>query len=115
MADTKAGKSGILERTVEPVDDYAIWQTLKPYIGHCLAMNHDINNPLAGVIGYCEFMLLDDDLTPTQRKHLVQIAECADRIKKLVEALCEEKISLTENIDLKQVSEAYQKIMKPLE
>lgn len=112
MTDPKAGSSGVVDQANDLTDDYAVWQALKPYIGHCLAMNHDINNPLAGVLGYCEFMLLDEDLSPTQRKHLEQINECAERIKKLVETLCDDKIALTEKIDLRNVSEAYQKIAK---
>ena len=114
MADPKAGRSEVIESAIDLTDDYAVWQALKPYIGHCLTMNHDINNPLAGVLGYCEFMLLDDNLTPTQRKHLEQINECAERIKKQVETLCDDKIALVEKIDLRKVSEAYQKIAKPL-
>jgi signal transduction histidine kinase len=115
MADSKAGISEVAVSGSDLTDDYSTWLALKPYIGHCLTMNHDINNPLAGVLGYCEFMLLDDDLSPAQRKHLEQINECAERIKKLVEALCDDKIALTETIDLRKVSEAYQKIAKPLE
>jgi signal transduction histidine kinase len=115
MAVPKAGSSGIVDQGNNLTEDYAVWQALKPYIGHCLSMNHDINNPLAGVLGYCEFMLLEDDLSPTQRKHLEQISECAERIKKLVETLCDDKIALVEKIDLRNVSEAYQKIAKQLE
>lgn len=103
------------QAAVDPTDDHAAWQALKPYIGHCLTMNHDINNPLAGVLGYCEFILMDDDLSPSHRKHLEQIAECAERIKKLVEALCDEKIALAEKVDLRTVTAAYQKIAKKLE
>jgi signal transduction histidine kinase len=115
MAVPKAGSSGIVDQSYDLTEDLAVWQALKPYIGHCLSMNHDINNPLAGVLGYCEFMLLEDDLSPTQRKHLEQISECAERIKKLVETLCDDKIALVEKIDLRTVTEAYQKIAKPLE
>ncbi len=97
-------------------EELALFRVLKPYIGHCLTLNHDINNPLAGIIGYSEFLLEEvEGLNETQKGYLGQILECAERIKKLVENLCEEKIALDEKIDLKSVSETYQKAAKPLE
>ena len=95
-------------------EELALFRILKPYIGHCLTLNHDINNPLSGVIGYSEFLLeAADGLDETQKGYLQQILRCAERIKKLVENLCEEKIALAEQIDLKQVTEAYKKTAGP--
>jgi len=96
-------------------EELAVYRVLKPYIGHCLTLNHDLNNPLAGIMGYSEFLLGDaDQLTETQKGYLAQVLECAERIKKLVDDLCEEKIALTEGIDLKTVTEAYKRVAKPL-
>ncbi len=104
-----------IEHSSDITDDIAIFNALKPYIGHCLTLNHDINNPLAGIIGYSEFLLEDSDqFSDTHREFIRQILECGERIKKLVEGLCEEKIALAEKIDLKSVTEAYKKIAKPL-
>ncbi|MFH1373805.1 MAG: histidine kinase dimerization/phospho-acceptor domain-containing protein [bacterium] len=97
-------------------EELAVFRALKPYIGHCLTLNHDINNPLAGIIGYGEFLMEESkQLDETQRGYLQQVLDCAERIRKLVENLCEEKIALNEKIDLKSVSEAYQRDSKPLE
>ncbi len=97
-------------------EELALYRVLKPYIGHCLTLNHDINNHLAGVIGYAEFLMEETDgLEENQKEYLNQILICAMRIKKLVEDLCEEKVALTEKVDLKQVTDAYQKIAKPLD
>jgi len=97
-------------------EELAVFRALKPYIGHCLTLNHDINNPLAGIIGYGEFLLEEaDEIKDEQKGYLKQILQCAERIKQLVENLCEEKIALTEKIDLKSVTEAYQKTAKPLD
>jgi hypothetical protein len=41
-------------------EDLALFRALKPYIGHCLTLNHDLNNPLAGILGYAEFLLTHD-------------------------------------------------------
>ena len=97
-------------------EELAVFRALKPYIGHCLILNHDINNPLAGIIGYSEVLMEESgQLDETQKGYLRQILECGERIKKLVEDLCEEKIALTEGIDLKSVTEAYKNIAKPLD
>ena len=95
-------------------EELAIFRALKPYIGHCLTLNHDINNPLAGVIGYGELLMEESgQLDKTQKGYLRQVLQCAERIKKLVENLCEEKIALAEGIDLKSVTEAYKNVAKP--
>ena len=95
-------------------EELAVYLALKPYIGHCLTFNHDINNPLAGIIGYGELLMEESgQLDETQKGYLRQVLQCAERIKKLVEDLCEEKIALAEGIDLKSVTKAYKNIAKP--
>ena len=106
-----------LEKTETDKDlkeERAVLRALKPYIGHCLTLNHDINNPLAGVIGYGELLMEESgQLDETQKGYLRQVLQCGERIKKLVEDLCVEKIALAEGIDLKSVTEAYKNIAKP--
>lgn len=99
----------------EIADDLTLFRALKPYIGHCLTMNHDINNPLAGILGYAEFMLSEPEtLSEDQQHQLQKILHCAERIKKLVEALCEEKIALAEKCDLRVITDAYKKVAREL-
>ena len=94
-------------------EELALFRILRPYIGHCLALNHDINNPLAGVIGYTEFMLSEtDQLSGTQKESLEQILECAERIQKEIEDLGDEKIALSEKVDMKLLSQMYRKKTK---
>jgi signal transduction histidine kinase len=103
-------------KTGELTDDLELFRALKPYIGHCLRMNHDINNSLAGIIGYCEFLLLDSAALPPQHRRQVEIiAKCAEKIQQLVQNLCEEKIALAEKIDLRPVVEAYTAVEKKLD
>ena len=74
---------------------------LKPLIEKCLSLNHDLNNPLAGIIGYCEFLMDEgDNLTEDQVSYLKQIAKCADRIQKKITELSELKISYSEIVDI---------------
>ncbi len=99
----------------DPANDYELWQTLKPFIGHCLTLNHDINNPLTTIIGYAEFMLEDDPpLAPNHLKHVKNILQAAERVRLLVEKLCAEKIALSEQIDMGPVIDSYQRVAKPL-
>ncbi len=91
-------------------------RALRPYIGHCLSMNHDINNPLAGIIGFSEYLLMDEDtLTEEQAANIKQIMTCAERIRKLMERLCDHKMSLAEDIDLESITARYKKVQRPLD
>ena len=92
-----------------------IYQKLKPYIGHCLTLNHDLNNPLAGIIGYSEFLLEDEELNEKQKKFISQILKSAERMQKLIEDLCEDKIALNEEINLSEVVASYKKVEKVLD
>ncbi|PWB70906.1 hypothetical protein C3F09_08505 [candidate division GN15 bacterium] len=117
MSNTKSEKTaaGTLDHTAL-AEDLALFQALKPYIGHCLSMNHEINNSLAGLIGYTEFLLMDESsLAPQQKRQVEMIAKCAERIRQVVQNLCDEKIALSERIDLRPVMETYKAIEKKLD
>jgi len=88
-----------------PVDEAALFRKLVPFLRFCLPLNHDLNNPLAGIIGYCEFMQEEsDDLTPNQTEYLNHILTCAERIKKLSDQLSKAKIDLSEEVDIKELN-----------
>ena len=77
---------------------------LKPFICRCLKLNHDLNNPLAGIIGYTEFLLEEDKpLSVNQREYIRQIKVCAERIEKEITALSNDKKELSGKINLKQL------------
>jgi len=76
------------------------YRRLKPLIDLCLNLNHDINNPLAGIMGYAEFMLTDEaEITAEQRSCLEQIVECSERIQAQVSKLSEIKAALAEDLN----------------
>ncbi len=93
-------------------DEIALFRALKPFLGHCLTLNHDLNNPLAGILGYAEFLQSDSNLTKDQRHSLDQIITCAERMRVLIEALCEEKIGLSEKLDMASITDAYVEFAK---
>jgi len=96
-------------------DDLALFRALKPYIGHCLTLNHDLNNPLAGIMGYAEFLQNDKNLTEDQKHSLSQITACAERMKNLIENLCTHKMELAEKMDLSVVTAAFSQVAKKLD
>jgi signal transduction histidine kinase len=74
----------------------SLLRALEPFLRSCLSLNHDINNPLAGIIGYAEFMADENfNLTQNQRNYIVQILECAERIQARIALLTEAKTALS--------------------
>lgn len=88
--------------------ELTVYRRLKPFIGHCLTLNHDINNPLAGILGYAEFMLAEDDGSDEELvNNIRQIAACAERIQKRIESLCSHKLCLATGLDLESLIREY--------
>ncbi len=89
-------------------EEIALFRLLKPIIADCLTLNHDINNPLSGILGYADFMLMDrENLTEEQRQELREIVTCAERIKKHMDRLGDVRAKLSKKIDMKSVLEYY--------
>lgn len=95
--------------TEKQQEDLDLFEALKPYLGQCLSLNHDLNNPLAGIMGYLEFLQEESDqLSEEHREFVDQINRCAERMRQVLNSLCEEKISLSRKVDIRSVIEAYQ-------
>jgi signal transduction histidine kinase len=78
-------------------------EALEPFLQTCLSLNHDLNNPLAGIIGFAEFLVDEgSNLNQMQRNYLRQILECAERIRRRVARLCEEKAVVVEDTRLRE-------------
>ena len=102
--------------TKEQKKDLDLIERLKPYLGHCLTLNHDLNNPLAGIIGYAEFLQEEADQLSDEHKQFVdQIMKCAERIRRVLDNLSEEKIALSAELDLSEVIAAYEPYRKLLD
>ncbi len=65
------------ELSEEELKEFEIYQSLRPYIGHCLVLNHDLNNPLTGIIGYSEFLIDDETISDELRSSVKQILKSA--------------------------------------
>ncbi len=89
--------------TSEDVRDLELIRVLKPYLAKALTLNHDVNNPLCAILGYAEFILSEEELSPDLRANVEQIMNAGERIRKLVDEMCAEKIAAAEKIDLSTV------------
>lgn len=95
--------------TKKQQEDLDLFEALKPYLGQCLSLNHDLNNPLAGIMGYLEFLQEESDqLSEEHREFVDQINRCAERMRQVLNRLCEEKIAMSRKVDIRSVIEAYQ-------
>ncbi len=104
--------------TAEISDDLkqeiAIYRKLKPIIGQCLTLNHDINNPLAGILGFAEFMQEGAaEMSDDQREHLRRIVQCAEMIRKLVNIISDKKAELAEELDMETVITDFREAARP--
>jgi signal transduction histidine kinase len=108
MAEFDDDRDGVTKTSVLSAEDrrqLEQFKALRPFLKRCFSLNHDINNPLAGILGYAEFMLTDgDSLTDEQRSNLDQIIKCAERIKTLIDNLSEAKAELEEQSDIDELS-----------
>lgn len=101
MTEDKRPRDGTSE---EQKNESALFPRLKPYLERCLALNHDLNNPLTGVMNYCEFLLEDaDQLSDEHREFVDQITSCAEQMKRVLDELCEEKMVLERKVDIQEL------------
>ena len=111
MTDQTRPNISLTEKQMKDLD---LFEALKPYIGRCLTLNHDLNNPLAGIMGYTEFLIEESDqLSEEHRGFVNQINTCAERMHKVLNSLSEEKMALTTKTDLRSVVAAYESPDKP--
>lgn len=96
--------------------EISVYRRLKPLISYCLNLNHEINNPLGGILGYAELMLTENISIPeNHRQNLQQIFKCAERIKRQIGKLGDRKSDLADEIDFEAVTAAYKQAAEPLE
>lgn len=77
---------------------------LKEFLGAQFELNHDLNNPLAGVIGYLELALTDKDAIPERALELLQnVQKCANRMDELIQEFVKSKRRLQTTVDLSDV------------
>ncbi|HSG99172.1 MAG TPA: histidine kinase dimerization/phospho-acceptor domain-containing protein [candidate division Zixibacteria bacterium] len=77
---------------------------LKRFAAALLELNHDLNNPLAGVVGYLELaMTSHDDLPEDTRKMLANVQKSADLLEKVIGRLTSAKRRLQTSVDISEL------------
>jgi signal transduction histidine kinase len=76
-------------------------EAVEEFLKRTLAIDHDFNNPLSGILGYAEFLLDESDrLSPEHTDFVKQIIACADRLSSVIAGYCEAKNELSEKMDI---------------
>jgi len=77
---------------------------LKEFLGAQFELNHDLNNPLAGVVGYLELAMTGKDDIPERPLELLQnVQKCANRMDELIQEFVKSKRRLQNTVDLSDV------------
>lgn len=85
-----------------------LFDKLKPFLTSCLKLNHDLNNSLVGVIGFTELVLSEPgQMTADQINMLDSILICAEKIKKQLEQLSGEIVTLGDPKDFNALIEGF--------
>lgn len=93
---------------VQKMTETEFFEKLKPFLVSCLKLNHDLNNPLAGVIGYAEFVLSEPgQMDPDQIDMLNKVLICADKLKIQLEEFSREKNMLGNPNDIEGFIEEF--------
>lgn len=82
------------------------FQALRPYLAKCLRLNHELNNPLAGILGYTELLLMEKDtLSEDQLDNLMRIVECTKIMQSRLMDIANDKEALATQIDFEDLYE----------
>ncbi len=81
--------------------EFTLYRQLKPLVARSLTINHELNNPLAGLLGYLELIQADTtNFTKDQKECLDQIVYCAERLESCVRKLSDIKGQISQEVDL---------------
>ncbi len=103
--DTSKAKSDDREqRSLVPLNSVEGQACLKEFFSAQFELNHDLNNPLAGIVGYLELALTDSETIPTRPRELLKnVQKCADRMDELIQEYVKSKRRLQNTVDLSDV------------
>ena len=80
---------------------------LKKYVAATLSLNHDLNNPLAGVMGFLELALVHKDkMEPKAYELLKLIEKSAVKLNECLIEFTEEKHKMRSKVDLSSLEQS---------
>ncbi len=84
-----------------PLEAPQAQEELQAFVGRLMTLNHDINNCLAGIIGYLELAMMDADSLPPKTVELLEsVQKSAGMLESLVVGFSESKRNLQSKVDL---------------
>ncbi len=75
---------------------------------------HDFNNILASIFGYCELVMLEDDLSSEVRKNLYSLIQAARRAKELIRQILSFSRQTSEELKPVQPGPIFKEVLKML-
>lgn len=105
--DARRRKGGS-EDTDITAEEISEWQTMRPFVARALTLNHELAGPLAGILGYLEFLSGETkNLTDEQKQYLDNIVECTESMCGKLERFGNQKAALSEELDIRALVEKY--------
>jgi signal transduction histidine kinase len=93
-----------VQQSLVPLNSPEGQACLKEFFSAQFELNHDLNNPLAGVVGYLELALTDSETIPARPLELLKnVQKCADRMDELIQEYVKSKRRLQTTVDLSDV------------
>lgn len=84
-----------------PLDSQEGAAELQRFVKELFTLNHDLNNPLAGVVGYTELALSDPDSLPENIvDYLEKVQKSAGMMQEIIARCAEAKYHLQTQVDV---------------
>ncbi len=90
-------------------EDLVVLRIVRPFLARCLSSNHDFASPLAGILGFAEFLKGEaDSLSDDQMRYVENILTCAEQIRAKLEILGNLKMKLSDEVDIDSLIKRYE-------
>ena len=100
---------GDSEQNLNALDSPEGIEDLKRFASKLITLNHDLNNPLAGVVGYLELaMTSGDTLPPDTLEMLNNVQRSAELLQEVINRLTQAKRRLQASVDISQLEEGFE-------
>lgn len=102
MSDiTSLGKTSKDDSSPAPLDSTIGAEELQRFVKELFTLNHDLNNPLAGVVGYTELALSDPETLPADIvSYLEKVQKSASMMQAIIERCAKAKHHLQSQVDV---------------
>lgn len=94
------------DRPVQPLDSPEGIEELKRFAAALITLNHDLNNPLAGIVGYLELAMTGKEpIPPDANEMLKNVQRSAELMEKVIQQLTQAKRRLQSSVDISAIED----------